>query len=152
MRCVTERCVFQLTLGGLELIEIAPWVDLEKDILAHIGFEPIIKGEPRLMDARIFADGLMGLTADLLTVPLEARFVSMAALDEVESLGTEIEKRLAAIGKRVQMVVNHDNFYLAPVPAARRVIRHRRCSRAILPRRQEFPEACSQAAPATCWP
>ena len=40
---VTERCVFQLTAGGLELIEIAPWVDLEKDILAHIGFEPIIK-------------------------------------------------------------------------------------------------------------
>jgi propionate CoA-transferase len=92
-------------------------VDLENDILAHIGFEPIIMGERRLMDARIFADGLMGLTADLLTVPLEARFVSMAALDEVESLGTEIEKRLAAIGKRVQMVVNHDNFYLAPVPA-----------------------------------
>jgi acyl CoA:acetate/3-ketoacid CoA transferase len=38
---VTERCVFQLTAGGLELIEIAPWVDLEKDIVAHIGFEPI---------------------------------------------------------------------------------------------------------------
>ena len=43
---VTERCVFQLTPDGLELIEIAPWVDLEKDILAHIGFEPIINGEP----------------------------------------------------------------------------------------------------------
>jgi acyl CoA:acetate/3-ketoacid CoA transferase len=36
-------------------------VDMEKDILAHIGFEPIIKGEPRSMDARIFADELMGL-------------------------------------------------------------------------------------------
>ena len=71
---VTERCVFELTAGGLELIEIAPWVDLEKDILAHIGFEPVINGEPRLMDARIFADGPMGLKDDLLTVPLEARF------------------------------------------------------------------------------
>jgi propionate CoA-transferase len=34
---VTERCVFQFIAGGLELIEIAPWLDLEKDILAHIG-------------------------------------------------------------------------------------------------------------------
>ena len=126
---VTERCVFQLTAGGLELIEIAPWVDLEKDILAHMGFEPVINGEPRLMDARIFADGLMGLKDDLLTVPLEARFaydterntfflnmegMSLATLDDVESIGAEIEKRLAAIGKKVQVVVNYDNFYLAP--------------------------------------
>jgi hypothetical protein len=42
--------------------------------LAHMGFGAIIKGEPRLMDARVFADGLMGLKDDLLTVPLEARF------------------------------------------------------------------------------
>ncbi|HET9648325.1 MAG TPA: hypothetical protein VFP34_08850, partial [Microlunatus sp.] len=126
---VTERCVFQLTPDGLELIEIAPWVDLEKDVLAHIGFEPIIKTEPRLMDSRIFADGLMGLKGDLLTVPLEARFaydternlfflnmegLSLRTRDEVEAIGTEIEKRLSAIGKKVQMVVNYDNFYLTP--------------------------------------
>jgi propionate CoA-transferase len=126
---VTERCVFQLTPDGLELIEIAPWIDLEKDILAHIGFQPIIKGDPRLMDARIFAHGPMGLKDDLLSVPLEARFaydternmfflnmegMSLIAPDDVESIGTEIEKRLAAIGKKVQMVVNYDNFYLAP--------------------------------------
>ena len=60
---VTERCVFRLTRGGLELIEIAPGVDLEKDILAHIGFEPIIDGEPRPMDPRIFAAEPMGLKA-----------------------------------------------------------------------------------------
>ena len=126
---VTERCVFQLTPDGLELIEIAPWVNLEKDILAHIGFEPIINGEPRLMDARIFADGPMGLKDDLLTMPLEARFaydpernmfflnmegMELVTYDGVEAIGTEIEKRLAAIGKKVQMVVNYDNFYLAP--------------------------------------
>jgi hypothetical protein len=70
----------------------------------------MIMGEPRLIDARIFADGLMGLQGDLLTVPLEARFaydterntfflnmegMSLATLDEVESIGTEIEKRWA---------------------------------------------------------
>jgi len=47
---------------------------LGKDVLAHIGFEPIIRGEPKLMDARIFAAEPMGLKDDLLTVPLEARF------------------------------------------------------------------------------
>ena len=74
MLYVTERCVFQLTPGGLELIEIAPGVDLEKDVLAHIGFDPIIRGEPKLMDARIFGTGPMGLKDDLLAIPLEARF------------------------------------------------------------------------------
>ncbi len=126
---VTERCVFQVTQAGLELIEIAPWVDLEKVVLAHIGFEPIISGEPRLMDSRIFTEGLMGLKKDLLSVPLKARFaydpernmfflnmegLSLRTDDDVEAIGTEIEKRLAAIGKKVQMVVNYDNFYLSP--------------------------------------
>ena len=126
---VTERCVFQLTPDGLELIEIAPGVDLEKDVLAHVGFEPIIHGEPKLMDTRIFAAGPMGLKDDLLTVPLEARFaydaernmfflnmegMSLVTGDEVQAIGTEVGKRLAAIGKKVQMVINYDNFYLDP--------------------------------------
>ena len=112
---VTERCVFQLTPEGLELIEIAPGVDLEKDVLAHVGFEPIIRGEPKLMDARIFAAEPMGLKDDLLTVPLEARFaydaerntfflnmegVSLVSQDDVDGIGTEVGKRLAAIGKK----------------------------------------------------
>ena len=71
---VTERCVFQLTHDGLELIEIAPGVDPERDVLSHIGFEPIIRGEPKLMDTRIFAAEPMGLKDDLMTVPLDARF------------------------------------------------------------------------------
>ncbi len=57
---VTERAVFQLTPNGLELIEIAPGIDLNKDILAHMDFTPIVK-EVKAMDARIFADEPMGL-------------------------------------------------------------------------------------------
>ncbi len=60
VRFVTERCVFALTKEGLELIEIAPGIDLEKDILALMDFKPIIK-EPRLMDERIFDPEPMGL-------------------------------------------------------------------------------------------
>jgi propionate CoA-transferase len=58
---VTERCVFRLTQHGLELIEIAPGVDLERDILAQMAFRPRLAADLRLMDARIFAPGPMDL-------------------------------------------------------------------------------------------
>ncbi|MGK5079151.1 hypothetical protein [Janthinobacterium sp. HLX7-2] len=50
---VTERAVFQLTADGLELIEIAPGVDLDRDILQHMGFAPIMNNV-RPMDAGLF--------------------------------------------------------------------------------------------------
>ena len=62
---ITERCVFKLTKEGMELIEVAPGVDVEKDILAYMDFKPIVKN-PKLMDARIFTDKPMGLRADIL--------------------------------------------------------------------------------------
>ena len=58
---ITERAVFELTAEGVELKEIAPGIDLEKDILAHMGFKPIMK-DVKLMDERIFRDEKMGLT------------------------------------------------------------------------------------------
>ena len=63
---MTERCVFKLSSDGMELIEIAPGIDLEKDILANMEFEPIIKDPPELMDGRIFRDEPMKLIDDLL--------------------------------------------------------------------------------------
>src|SRR5262249_50353578 len=51
---VTERCVFGLTGIGLELREVAPGIDIERDILGQMDFKPIISDEPVLMDARIF--------------------------------------------------------------------------------------------------
>ena len=59
---VTERCVFRLVPEGLELVEIAPGVDLERDILAQMDFRPIIR-DPRPMDPRLFRVAPMGLTA-----------------------------------------------------------------------------------------
>ena len=58
---ITERAVFRLTAEGLELIEIAPGVDLEKHILAKMEFKPIIAKDLQQMDARIFKDAPMGL-------------------------------------------------------------------------------------------
>ncbi|MDO8959070.1 MAG: acyl CoA:acetate/3-ketoacid CoA transferase [Rhodocyclaceae bacterium] len=63
---ITERCVFRLGPDGLELTEIAPGIDLERDILAQMGFRPIMHTPPELMDARIFASGLMGLQDELI--------------------------------------------------------------------------------------
>jgi propionate CoA-transferase len=71
----------------------------------------------------------MGLKDDLLTVPVEARFIydaernifflnlegmSLYTHEDADAITAEIEKRLAAVGKKVPVVVNYDNFYLAP--------------------------------------
>ncbi len=58
---ITERAVFHLTPQGMILDEIAPGVDLEKDILAHMEFAPIISPKIKLMDETIFKPELMGL-------------------------------------------------------------------------------------------
>lgn len=63
---ITERAVFQLGLNGLELIEIAPGIDIERDILAHMSFAPIVH-TPRLMEAGIFLPEWGGLKAAIQT-------------------------------------------------------------------------------------
>ncbi|MCK6401335.1 MAG: malonate decarboxylase subunit alpha [Sphaerotilus natans subsp. sulfidivorans] len=63
---VTERAVFRLRAEGLELIEIAPGIDLERDVLAHMDFKPIVR-DVKLMDAALFQPewgGLRKLLAD----------------------------------------------------------------------------------------
>jgi propionate CoA-transferase len=58
---VTERCVFRLRPGGVELVEIAPGVDLERDILAQMAFRPIMEQPPRPMAPQIFRSEPMGI-------------------------------------------------------------------------------------------
>ena len=61
---ITERAVFHLREDGLELTEIAPGVDLERDVLAHMAFKPIIK-DLKTMDPGIFSEHWGGLKASL---------------------------------------------------------------------------------------
>jgi propionate CoA-transferase len=51
---ITERAVFTLSGGEVTLIEIAPGIDLEKDILAHMDFKPAIAPDLKLMPEEIF--------------------------------------------------------------------------------------------------
>ncbi|MBW2636541.1 MAG: acyl CoA:acetate/3-ketoacid CoA transferase [Deltaproteobacteria bacterium] len=128
VRYVTERCVFALTREGLELIEIAPGIDLERDILALMDFKPIVK-EPRLMDERIFNPAPMGLEDDLLSIPLEERLTyypednvffanlegyHVKSSEQIQEIEDAVRKILEPVGKKVYTIVNYDNFNILP--------------------------------------
>ena len=126
---VTERCVFQLIPEGLRLIEVAPGVDLERDILAKMDFTPVIDGDPAPMDPRLFAPGHMDLRAALLNVPVAERlhldaerhrfFVDFEGLEirsmaDVERVRTAVSELLIPHGRKVSTIVNYDNFSIVP--------------------------------------
>jgi propionate CoA-transferase len=73
---VTERCVFELRDGQLVLIEVAPGIDIERDILAHMDFTPLMPDKPKPMPVEIFQPVWGGLRA-LLTA--KARNLAEAA-------------------------------------------------------------------------
>ena len=125
---VTERCVFQLRPEGVELIEIAPGIDLEKDILGQMDFQPIVKN-PQLMDERIFKPVPMGLKDDLLSIPIEERlsydpatnifYVNFEGLavktkNDIDTIRTRVSEICRPLGRRVKTIVNYDNFSIVP--------------------------------------
>ncbi|HYC43164.1 MAG TPA: acyl CoA:acetate/3-ketoacid CoA transferase [Noviherbaspirillum sp.] len=126
---ITERCVFRLILEGLEVIEIAPGVDLERDILGQMRFRPEVSPQLKLMDERIFRPGPMGLRNDILYLPLEQRltynakrnvfFVNFEGFEvknvaDIEAIRDQVEAILKPLGREVPAVVNYDNFSIAP--------------------------------------
>lgn len=58
---ITERCVFELRKDGLYLIEVAPGIDIQTQIIAKMGFTPKLDSNLRLMDSRLFREENMGL-------------------------------------------------------------------------------------------
>jgi len=122
---VTERCTFRLAKDGMELFEIAPGVDLERDILAQMDFRPLIKQSPRLMDPRIFRPEPMNLREDLLRIPLEERLwydprrnlffvnfegLEITSIEQIEAMHAMVKSILAPLRSKVRAVVNYDNF------------------------------------------
>ena len=58
---ITERCVLRLTGGGLEVTEIAPGLDLERDILAQSATPLRVSDSLREMDSALFRPEPIGL-------------------------------------------------------------------------------------------
>ncbi len=123
---VTERCVFSRTREGMELVEVAAGIDVERDILAHMGFEPLVR-KPARMDPRIFADEPMQLDETLLGLSLSQRvsydaarntlFLNLEGMrvktrDDIDRVRRVIEGRAHDIGRRFALVVNYDDFIL----------------------------------------
>jgi propionate CoA-transferase len=67
VRYITERAVFAFEDDGLVLIEVAPGIDVERDVLGQMGFRPRVAGDLRTTDPRVYATGPMGLAADFAT-------------------------------------------------------------------------------------
>ncbi len=132
---VTERAVLRLVPaadgpgGELELVELAPGIDLARDVLAHMAFEPRISPDLRPMDARLFTPGPLGLREQLLERPLADRLaldpqrgllhIDFAGLQVnspglIAAIDTAVRGLLAPLGRRVDVVVNYDHFGIAP--------------------------------------
>jgi acyl CoA:acetate/3-ketoacid CoA transferase len=62
---ITERAVFRLTGSGIILEEVAPGIDIDKDIISKMGFMPIV-GSTKEMDERIFSDGKMDVRDEIM--------------------------------------------------------------------------------------
>ena len=77
---VTERCVLELTTKGLRLAEVAPGIDIERDILALLPFDIVVE-RPALMDARIFRPEPMNLSRQfgIHTMPGKGSVVQLEA-------------------------------------------------------------------------
>jgi propionate CoA-transferase len=130
---VTERCVFRLAgtpeAPMLELTELAPGVDLQRDVLALMDFCPLISPQLRAMESALFAPGPMGLRERLLVTPLAERleldtahgllFINFEglAVDRMEDIGaieSQVTALLEPLKDRVAVVVNYDSFTIAP--------------------------------------
>lgn len=121
---VTERCVFRRGIKGLVLTEVAPGIDVERDILAHMDFTPKIR-DPIPMDFRIFREGPMELEADLLNLKLSERisydasrntlFINLGGWyarvkEDIQALQELLEAQCKKLGKRVGVFINYDEF------------------------------------------
>jgi len=125
---VTERCVFRLTGEGMELVEVAPGIDIERDILAHMDFKPVVKA-PQTMDEAIFDPAPMSLRERMLAIPLDRRFsydpemnvlfvnferLSIRTDRDVARIRAEVEKRVKPLGHKVYAIVNYNNCAIDP--------------------------------------
>ena len=121
---VTERCVFSVGANGMELIEVAPGIDVENDILEHMDFMPYISNV-RPMDARIFRDEMMGIKQARTEMPMNQRIsldreqgrliINLRSLKltsrlEILQIKQRIEEVCESFNEPVEMMAFYDGF------------------------------------------
>jgi propionate CoA-transferase len=121
---VTERCVFRLGPDGFALVEIAPGIDLDRDILRHLPFRPVIEG-PVLMDPAIFLPSPMGLRDRMLDINIDDRlsydpvtntvFMNYSGMRvrseaDIMTILAAVDRLLEPLAKRVNSIVNYEGF------------------------------------------
>ncbi len=126
---ITERCVFRLNEKGVTLVEIAPGIDLEKDILSQMDFRPVVAEYLSLMDSRIFADAPMRLRPELLGIPFEDRFtydaskniffINLEGLiirqeEDIQDIVSSVERHLDGVSHPVASIFNYDRLEITP--------------------------------------
>ena len=124
IRYITERCVFKLKNEQLELIEIAPGIDIDRDILPYMEFRPLID-HVATMDARIFQTQPMGIRPELLTIDIDERIqydpeantlrlnfkgLEIESVDDIEIIRKVAEDKCRAAGKKVKAIVDYESF------------------------------------------
>ena len=125
---VTERCVFVLRENGLELTEVAPGVDIRKDILDLLPFKPQVY-DPKPMSSVLFRPEAMGLRKSISDIHIEDRisytsqtntlFLDFAGMrvntvEDLDRIKVAVEAKLKPLGRRVVSIVNYDSFWVDP--------------------------------------
>jgi propionate CoA-transferase len=165
---ITERCVLRLSPAGLELIEIAPGIDLERDLLAKMSFRPEIAPNLHEMDAAIFGQAPLRLTQhvqptgdarieangedQLVRLTLDA--VAIETIHEAERAARSLDRRLREVDRGDNVVVDCDGFEIERPGAVRflQLLRQHersrswtwRCTDPLL--RRKLARACPDAA------
>lgn len=125
---ITERAVFKLRSDGqVELIEVAPGIDIEKDVLAQMEFRPVMDNV-REMDPRIFQARPMKIRTEFLVRDLDRRIqynpeknllsldfsgLEIDSIEDCENIRDVAEAKCKTAGKRVKAVVNYDAFSIS---------------------------------------
>jgi propionate CoA-transferase len=103
-------------------VEVAPGIDLERDILALMDFRPIVR-DPKSMDPKLFQPGRIGLEELLLGRPLADRFTLDPARstlfidfagyrvrrpEQVEEVREQVRALVEPLGHKVEAVIDYD--------------------------------------------
>lgn len=125
---VTERCVFRLGTNGMALTEVAPGIDVDRDILSKLPFEPLIN-DLQIMERALFLPERLDLRKRFLDININERlsydpasntvFMDYAGMrvqneSDLDAIKAAVNGLLEPVGRRVNAIINYERFEAAP--------------------------------------